>query len=1395
MATRGLADFLRAASVLVRGIIVNFLVFLPYLLAVAIMLAFAHNWLLAHPYRLTLGVLALAAAWILIFPAFIPLFEIVTYKRSVESGSASTVKQRDRYERSFGTLLLAVFSVAALESLPRALVYLHDLIHLQHFGWKGLATVSVGLAFFSSASKLLSVLGGLKKKVAMVLIGILGLITPLIVILYAMDFLVYSLPPSPLVMYSPLVVPVIGVIGIALAIPLGLRQRAFTRKELYAVVGLLVAGSALLVTVIVVSRQAIGTAKERDDLLDRDLKPIAEIADQSESIAKRQEMAPEVAALFDAFVRTDRESKSILSSPRQKQIQEELEDFAKSAACSDYAQRFDSPANLFRRFRDCLRLDELQAEWDRPYFTKGLQLVLLGHKLSEQPDENLAPLRREFTRLAQGQLLEQMKENDKDDGKVAGMLRGALVERYLSSSPSLEEAIGHAKAALSRSAAEDIAILAGADKFETLPGRAPTARLVQEVVEEFNAPIHRRWLSKADLPAGALAAKAELAAREKPEVAEISRRCLAFFYSTRALRSNDQQEVPMEEAEARAAGERLAKRALQNLPVDSLKVLAFELGDYDAGELEKDYEKAKQNEHNADELKSFLNDLEKQPLKDLARDHLSISISKGDGPKEGELLYQWRGEYRFTLLLAGKALGNDTDALARLARENLIERALAPDTRVGERQTILRIFGESRKEVYGNEELARVAIARWFGEPARAEDLIRTMMFGSLGTLERSGLAKVGEQVTRDVMLPKVIFVSLFAVVIWLLWWLAVDINLTSVHGLYRDRLAAAFLVGKDTKGDIGIEEDIDLDDICLYEARSTAPYHLINVALNLQGSKDPDIRDRRSDFFIFSRRFTGGAHTGYCRSVSMKQVFPQMDVATAMAISAAAASPNMGRATSPLLVAFMTLLNIRLGYWVPNPGILEEKLNEALRERRKKDPTQPPGFTFEEVFAEELREIESRWGQVYRQGPRRRIANREESDPTVAHELAGIGFSGGGIRSAAFNLGVTQALHRSGAFDHLDYMSTVSGGGYLGSSISTLMRTREKTKSEIDGTVTISRTEDEQMVTVTSKDGEERRTYRFSSGANLSVRDGQNILAKTPLLNPNRGRSDIAGQVAVDENPPEGGYKVKVQGVPSDGHRDYWFSKWESLAVKPGDRVKKGDKLIQRYDTLSDRFHWRVRPTAYLREMLSKLDEKHRWVNLSDGGHIENLAAIELLRRRCRYIIIGDGEGDPQLHFGGLATFMRYAQIDLGIRIKIELGPIRLSKPKQDNEGVDVSGAHWAFGKITYPRKDGNEEPEEGYLLYLKSSFTADEDEMICEYRHRNPAFPHQSTADQFFGEDQFEAYRALGQHIAEDALHAWTPANPALKMSFDDFKDWFDRLEKKQGESKTQTTESRAS
>ena len=55
------------------------------------------------------------------------------------------------------------------------------------------------------------------------------------------------------------------------------------------------------------------------------------------------------------------------------------------------------------------------------------------------------------------------------------------------------------------------------------------------------------------------------------------------------------------------------------------------------------------------------------------------------------------------------------------------------------------------------------------------------------------------------------------------------------------------------------------------------------------------------------------------------------------------------------------------------------------------------------------------------------------------------------------------------------------------------------------------------------------------------------------------------------------------------------------------------------------------------------------------------------------------------------------------------------------------------------------------GLLLYVKLSVTGNESELIRRYRTNNPHFPHQTTLDQFFDQEQFEAYRQLGVHVAE--------------------------------------------
>jgi hypothetical protein len=119
--------------------------------------------------------------------------------------------------------------------------------------------------------------------------------------------------------------------------------------------------------------------------------------------------------------------------------------------------------------------------------------------------------------------------------------------------------------------------------------------------------------------------------------------------------------------------------------------------------------------------------------------------------------------------------------------------------------------------------------------------------------------------------------------------------------------------------------------------------------------------------------------------------------------------------------------------------------------------------------------------------------------------------------------------------------------------------------------------------------------------------------------------------------------------------------------------------------------------------------------------------------------------------------TLQRYARIDLGIRIDLPWTPIRTHTLQwmNCNAGKPPSppptasdGPHVAVGVIDYGGR------ENGYLVYIKSSLSGDENDYIRDYARRNYSFPHETTGDQFFSEEQFEVYRALGFHMTHGFL-----------------------------------------
>ena len=192
-----------------------------------------------------------------------------------------------------------------------------------------------------------------------------------------------------------------------------------------------------------------------------------------------------------------------------------------------------------------------------------------------------------------------------------------------------------------------------------------------------------------------------------------------------------------------------------------------------------------------------------------------------------------------------------------------------------------------------------------------------------------------------------------------------------------------------------------------------------------------------------------------------------------------------------------------------------------------------------------------------------------------------------------------------------------------------------------------------------------------------------------------------------------------------------------ENPAFRAGNRVHLQENCIL----------W---PIYMVMEALGMSDSHHRLLHLSDGGHSgDNLGLIPLLQRRCRLILVMDAEHDPDYRFSSLAHALRYADVDLGIGVDLLLDSLT-----PDEAGY--TAAHFAIGRIHYPATDHCPWEEDGWLIVLKSSVTKADGVSIRKFKEAHPAFPQESTADQFFSEDQVEAYRQLGRAMAESLLTA---------------------------------------
>lgn len=194
--------------------------------------------------------------------------------------------------------------------------------------------------------------------------------------------------------------------------------------------------------------------------------------------------------------------------------------------------------------------------------------------------------------------------------------------------------------------------------------------------------------------------------------------------------------------------------------------------------------------------------------------------------------------------------------------------------------------------------------------------------------------------------------------------------------------------------------------------------------------------------------------------------------------------------------------------------------------------------------------------------------------------------------------------------------------------------------------------------------------------------------------------------------------------------------------------------------------------------EMFGLTNDKEKNVYLSDGGHFENLGLYEMIRRRCRYIFVVDAGQDRNSRFEDLGNAVRKILIDFGATIDFMPS---LAEPRS-NQGKKKG---FAVAKIQYPEK-----AQCGWLIYLKpvvsdQNLPAD----IISYSAIHTDFPHESTANQWFTESQFESYRRLGYLLCSQ-ISGDGPAN--LKEFFSSAVNG--NLEPSAGESHSPTSNSTA-
>jgi hypothetical protein len=153
------------------------------------------------------------------------------------------------------------------------------------------------------------------------------------------------------------------------------------------------------------------------------------------------------------------------------------------------------------------------------------------------------------------------------------------------------------------------------------------------------------------------------------------------------------------------------------------------------------------------------------------------------------------------------------------------------------------------------------------------------------------------------------------------------------------------------------------------------------------------------------------------------------------------------------------------------------------------------------------------------------------------------------------------------------------------------------------------------------------------------------------------------------------------------------------------------------------------------------------RWIYVTDGGHYENLGMVEALRRMPDHLIVVDASGDVPGGFGTLGQAIALARSELGVQIEIK----SVDDLKPNDKGLCAKP--YVIGEFSYPGKEAGDASLH-YLIYIKLAVPTSAPLDVIAYQQKHSTFPTDSTLQQLYDDQEFEAYRELGYYCAQAAV-----------------------------------------